>query len=244
MKSYYSDESVTIYHGDCREILPSLPKVDLVLTDPPYDKTTHEGHLSLVASRQSLGFDSITADQLLMLAKSWLDKSTGWVIFTCDWHHMVQLETTGCLIRFGVWVKPNGAPQFTGDRPGMGWEPVAVLHNEGKKTWNGGGNHGVWTIPIVNEGHPTQKPLRLYKTWINQFSFVDHIILDPFMGSGTTLRAAKDLGRKAIGIEIEERYCEIAAMRMSQSVLDFTPPDSALIGDSERKSEGLFASLP
>ena len=88
-------------------------------------------------------------------------------------------------------------------------------------TWNGGGRSSVFTVPRVNGQHPTEKPVRLYREFVALFSEPGDIILDPFTGSGTTLRAAKDLGRRAIGIEIEERYCEIAAKRMEQGALPF-----------------------
>jgi len=215
MTPYYQDDAVTIFHGDCRDILPGLPKVDLVLTDPPYSESTHRGHLSTVADRQCLGFDSLHPQEYMPLI---IKATFAWVIMTCDWHYMQFLEDSGWLVRFGIWIKPNGAPQFTGDRPGMGWEPVAIMHATRKNmVWNGGGKHGVWTYSRVGGLHPTEKPMALYKRIMTDFG--GNTILDPFMGSGTTLRAAKDLGRKAIGIEIEEKYCDIAAQRMAQEVL-------------------------
>jgi site-specific DNA-methyltransferase (adenine-specific) len=220
MKPYYEQDGITIYHGDCREILPMLPKVDLVLTDPPYGKTTHEGARSANSlDSTTIDFHPITDDELVELAKSWVDHCNRWVLMTCEWRHAVRLDECGALVRLGVWIKPNGAPQFTGDRPGTGWEAVALLHRHGRKRWNGGGHHAVWTCPIEQGKHPTQKPLRLVQKWAVDFSDEGELILDPFMGSGTTLVAAKNLGRNAIGIEIEERYCEIAAKRLAQGVL-------------------------
>jgi 16S rRNA G966 N2-methylase RsmD len=221
MTPYYDHAGIAIYHGDCREILPTLPKVDLVLTDPPYGAVTHDGaRSSKNVNIASVTFAPLTSDELCSLAASFVEASRRWVVMTCEWRHAVQLEKeTKALVRLGVWVKPNGAPQFTGDRPGTGWEAVAILHREGKKFWNGGGHHAVWHCPIEQGEHPTQKPLRLIHRWITDFSVPAETILDPFMGSGTTLVAAKQLGRKAIGIEIEERYCEIAAKRLSQEML-------------------------
>lgn len=122
-------------------------------------------------------------------------------------------------IRIGAWVKRNPCPQFTGDRPGQGWEAVILLHPPGRKKWSGGGKAATWTSTVSHGLHPTEKPLYLISEWVRLFTDPGETILDPFMGSGTTLRAAKDLGRKAIGIEIDEKYCEIAARRMAQEVL-------------------------
>ncbi len=85
--------------------------------------------------------------------------------------------------------------------------------------WNGGGLPAVWSYNKISGFHPTGKPEPLLLDWVRQFSDADELILDPFMGSGTTLAAAKRLGRNAIGIEREERYCEIAAKRMQQEAL-------------------------
>ena len=87
--------------------------------------------------------------------------------------------------------------------------------------WNDGGLPAVWNFHVGRTGqHPTSKPINLLTAWVRQFSDANETILDPFMGSGTTLVAAKRLGRKAIGIELEEKYCEIAARRLSQGALD------------------------
>jgi len=119
-----------------------------------------------------------------------------------------------------VWIKPNGAPQFTGDRPGTGWEGLCILHRDNvRMAWNGGGHHGVWTHPKISGAHPTEKPEPLVRKWIGQFSNPGDLILDPWMGSGVVLRCAKDMGRRAIGVELEERYCLHAARRLSQAVL-------------------------
>jgi len=124
-----------------------------------------------------------------------------------------------------IWVKPDGQPQFTGDRPGMGYETFLAMHagGPGKSRWNGGGKLGVFTHNKGEGGgkneHPTTKPISLMRELVSLFTDPGEMILDPFMGSGTTLRAAKDLGRKAIGIEMNEKYCEIAVRRLMQEVL-------------------------
>ncbi|KKN31842.1 hypothetical protein LCGC14_0819660 [marine sediment metagenome] len=233
MKAYYQDEAVQIFHGDCREVVPLLPVVHHVITDPPYNRETHQeartgNHRTEQEVHRPLeiGFLDWNVDALRELFG--LCPLTRWLIATMAYQHVVALEESPPygleFIRFGIWRKPNSTPQFSGDRPGMGWEAIAILHPPGKKEWNGGGKHAVWDAHVDRSNGgipyaPTSKPIALLHQLIEAFTGAGDTILDPFMGSGTTLRAAKDLGRKAIGIEIEEKYCEIAAKRMSQSVM-------------------------
>ena len=218
MNPYYENNGIVIYNADCRELLPSL-SCDVAITDPPYGKATHDGARTSIDERL-LTFEHIGAEQFVDVSRQLVECARRWVVMTCEWKYAHLLDEAGLLVRLGAWIKPNAAPQFTGDRPATGWEAVAILHRPGKKQWNGGGHHGVWTHNIAQGEHPTEKPLGLIRQWMLQFSNPGETILDPFMGSGTTLRAAKDLGRKAIGIEINERYCEIAAKRLSQEVLN------------------------
>lgn len=206
-----------LYLGDCREILPSLPKVDLVLTDPPYDKKTHENHMSEVSDRQALGFEQLDDSGFLSLCRTLIDKTNRWVLMTCATSHALLAMNLEEFIRMGIWVKPNGAPQFTGDRPGTGWEAVAILHRKGNKKWNGGGHHAVWTHNIASGEHPTQKPVGLIEKWIDQFSIGDESILDPFMGSGTTGVACANMGKTFYGIERERKYFDIACKRIEDA---------------------------
>lgn len=213
MKPYYQDNSVTIYHGDCRDILPQLDPVDLVLTDPPYGinenahriashgklaKTTDYGDFDWdiePASKEEIEAAIASAPKQIIWGGNyfWLPPRRGWL----------------------VWDKLN-----TGNFADceLAWTNLSISVRKFEFLWNGmiraGEAHGV---PRV---HPTQKPKELM-TWCMSFVPDANIIIDPFMGSGTTLRAAKDLNRKAIGIEIEEKYCEIAAQRMFQEVLEF-----------------------
>jgi len=222
MRPYYEDDACTIYHGDCREILPGLPVVDHVITDPPYSERTHKGARTGSGGGELLiTFAHIEFDALRSLLES--IRVSRWVVMTCDLAHAAQLMICPPksleFIRLGVWVKPNPCPQFTGDRPGQGFEQVAILHPSGKKRWNGGGYPAVWTCNKISGRHPTEKPLELYTRFIEQFTDKGDTILDPFMGSGTTLEAAKLMGRRAIGIELEEKYCEIAVRRLAQEVL-------------------------
>ena len=215
-------DGVEIWLGDCREVMPTLGKVDHVLSDPPYgEKDTHAKHLSGVTlkdgtpARRALGFAGISRGELVELSRSWTQKALRWVIFTCEWKDAHAIDEAGMLVRLGIWRKPDGAPQFTGDRPGTGWEAVAICHRSGRKRWNGGGRHAVWTIPKGNgDGHPTQKPVALIRAWLDDFTDVGETILDPFMGSGTTGVACIQLGRRFIGVEIDPRYFDIARRRL------------------------------
>lgn len=144
------DGRITLYCGDCLQILPTLEAgiVDAVVTDPPYGcDDTHAGHLANVTlrngepARQALGFAGIDEKSMLEMCRSWVQLSAGWVVFTCEWKFCRSLDEAGLLVRHGIWRKPDGAPQFTGDRPGTGWEAVAICHKPGRKRWNGGDNH-------------------------------------------------------------------------------------------------------
>jgi site-specific DNA-methyltransferase (adenine-specific) len=235
LKPYYADDWATIYCGDCRTILPSLGRFDLCLTDPLYAPETHDGARGGGDGKTKLvTFNSISAVELRAIFS--LLNIHGWCVATVDWRHCLALECnppTGLrFVRFGIWHKPNGMPQYSGDRPSTGWEAVAILHSEGgRMNWNGGGSQAHWSFcKEQNNEHPTQKPIAFASKLIRLFSDDAAAIIDPFMGSGTTLVAAKQLGRKAVGIEIEERYCEIAAKRLSQSYLPLNtePPAQQL----------------
>lgn len=213
MKPYYEEKGITIYHGDCREILPSLPKVDLVLTDPPYglgDKWKSGGWRTGNCGRGRLWdasvseWDASIPDFLPQLIECFervivwggnyfnLHPASGWLV----WDKGADMSQAQAELAYTTLDISTRIFRLS---------PLGV--------WgNGGANDEL-------KEHPTQKPLRLIKWCIGLTDA--QLILDPFMGSGTTLRAAKDLGRQAIGIEIEEKYCEIAANRLRQEVLQF-----------------------
>lgn len=233
MTPYYERNGIVIYHGDCREVLPTLEPVDHVITDPPYAARTHAGAMTNKAAFASgefrqggtalIDFPSIDDATFVAVTRECLRLVHRWVVMTCDHRHAALTFDWPEHVRLGAWVKIGPMPQISGDRPGSGHESVLVLHNEGRKRWNKGGHPGVWHATVLKDPSkvfmPTQKPIELVSAFVTDFTDPGETILDPFMGSGTMLRAAKDLGRKAIGIEIEERYCEIAANRLSQEVL-------------------------
>ena len=204
---YYEDTQagIVIYHGDCREILPQLPKVDLVLTDPPYGVGLEYATYQDTESNWYELMDSIiplcrNASHMVIMPSCQI-KRLGWIYknHPPDW-----------LI---CWYKGNvGCAGFVGFND---WEPLLVY---GKNNTNMHDYFYTSPEPLTN-GHPCQKPIR-WATWLmDRATAYGDWCVDPFMGSGTTLVAAKILGRKAIGIEIEEKYCEIAVKRLSQSVM-------------------------
>lgn len=207
MKPYYEDKYCTIYHGDCWEILPQLEPVDLVLTDPPYgimlNGSASSRRFNKNRSNGALLWDVLPSDEVL---KSVIQKAKRSMVW--GGNHFGIGVTKGWL----VWDKKNDGLNF--GECEYCWTTMTFaprIHREFCVNIDGG------------KIHPTQKPINLM-IWcigIADKQEFNETILDPFMGSGTTLRAAKDLGRKAIGIEIEEKYCEIAAKRLSQEVFDF-----------------------
>ena len=231
MSLYYQDDCVTLYHGDAFEVMAGLPDLSAtaVITDPPYTERTHtkaRSDASTGGRKAITSFAAFTDEQLARALSEAGRVSSGWVIATLDYRHAIKFDEhppTGLKCqRVGVWVKTNPTPQITGDRPAQGWEAIAYFHRtKGRSKWNGGGLHGNYVSPTAApEGHPTAKPLHMFADLIKKFTNPGDVVLDPFAGSGTTLRAAKDLGRRAIGIEINEAYCELAARRLSQEVLD------------------------
>ena len=227
---------VQLYCGDCLDILPTLGRVDAVVTDPPYSETTHNGARSLAYKAQQNGghiaidFEPVTDDFLRRVFG--LCHSGGWVISFLDWHHMLPLKLSPPpnleFIRFGVWAKRNPMPQLTGDRPGQGWEGIAIMHPPGRKQWNGGGASAVYDFGSSRYGnfgpsnHPTEKPVDLVVTLIQQFTNPGATVLDPFMGSGTTGVACVRTGRRFIGIEIDPGYFAIAERRIREAQMQ--PP--------------------
>lgn len=208
MKPYYEDSKVTIYHGDCREILPALQRVDLVVTDPPYGMSFQSNYRAVKHSKIA-NDDSLDT---ILICQAVAKASCGSYVF-CRWDNLRDMPKPKSVL---AWVKNNWSMGDLEHEHGRQWEACCFYP---------GPNHVfVKRIPDViqadrtgNNLHPTEKPIGLITRIIA--ANVCETILDPFMGSGTTLRAAKELNKKAIGIEIEEKYCEIAASRMSQEVL-------------------------
>lgn len=239
MTPYYEHGGITIYHGDCRDVLPQLASVDVAMMDPPYSAWTHEkqwigaaltadGQPRVSTAHKSLGFEPLSAALRGRVCVEMNRLCGRWFLTFSDIESVYEwrrdIITSGLeYVRTCMWDKVDGAPQFTGDRPAAGAEAIICAHPKGKKAWNGGGKRGVYRHRVNGESgakpHPSTKPEALMMELVADFTMPDELILDAFMGSGTTLVAAKRLGRQAIGIEIDEHYCEIAARRLSQEVL-------------------------
>ena len=210
MKPYYQDEFCTIYHADCREVLPTLEPVELVLTDPPYGidyKATQPNAIDYGKVRN----DDTPFDPALLLDYPFV------IIWGAN-NFSSRLPHGGWL----VWDKRvvEAADRMMGSPFELAWSNKKALYKICRLQHGGAKNADARNGDVANQKrfHPTQKPGKLMK-WCLTLAKDAKTILDPFMGSGTTLRAAKDLGLRAIGIEIEEKYCEIAAKRMSQQSL-------------------------
>ena len=242
MKPYYDQDGVTIYHGDALAVMAALPAdaVDVVFTDPPYSSGARNAatlrgrgsmrrHSGDYGNEKWIGGDNLAAHGFAMLVRLFGTESLrvtardGHLFSFMDWRQLPVLqgaiESAGWSARaLLVWDKLS-----FGMGNGFRQQAEFVLHAS-KGTGDNFLRHDVGTV--IGEkrqsdmlGHPTAKPIVFVETCLS--AVPSGVVLDPFMGSGTTLRAAKNLGRRAIGIEIEERYCEIAAKRMEQGALPF-----------------------
>jgi site-specific DNA-methyltransferase (adenine-specific) len=228
----------TLHCCDCLELLPTLGRVDHVITDPPYEEHMHaakRGRKNYGAQRRirtdgnanppPVDFVSIDGirEKTAELAASLCE---GWMLVFCTpegvapWRDAI--EAAGVRYkRACVWVKPDSAPQFNGQGPAMGAEMfVSAWCGSGFSRWNGGGRRNVFTH-CVNGGertgrHPTEKPVPLMAELVGLFTNPNEIILDPFMGSGTTGVAALRLGRQFVGIEKDPKYFYLACERLAK----------------------------
>jgi site-specific DNA-methyltransferase (adenine-specific) len=208
---YYQDDAVTIYHGDCREILPSLADIDLLLSDPPYGMCyqhgARKGGRKMGADSQKIVGDTEPFDPGHLLGyrqvalwggNHFADKlpaSRGWL----------------------TWDKRDGTPSNDQSDCELAWTNFLTTARLFSARWSGG--HRTGREQKQGRVHVNQKPVALM-AWCIEWAGDGGLICDPYMGSGSTLVAAKELGRMVVGIEVDEFHCETAAMRCAQEVLD------------------------
>lgn len=210
MNPYYSLDGIDIYHGDCAEIAPTLGRYDLLCTDPPYGIGEAMGKnksRSKLAKSRDYGAadwdDAPPSDALLIDLRS---RARWQCIFGGNYF---TLPPSSCWL---VWDKENGANDFADAE--LAWTNYERAVRLKRHQW-----HGMLRVSNEPRYHPTQKPLAVMSWAIGLCPERPTSVLDPFMGSGTTLRACKDLGIRAVGIERELKYVQIAVDRLAQQVL-------------------------
>lgn len=217
---YYQDDAVTLYHGDCRQIVPLLGRFDLLLTDPPYGIKQDRG----MGGGGYDGFGNGSKRTPKTYAGGWdgerPEASTFELLIESAALHIIWggnyfADTLPVQSKWLVWDKEQTMPTYSDAE--LAWTTLSGVAVKMFRYCGAG-------LMAKEQGreHPTQKPVALM-TWCLTLAGDDaRTVLDPFAGSGTTGRACKDLGRKCVMIEREERYCEIAARRMGQEVLPLT----------------------
>ncbi len=210
---YFEKDGCVIIHGDCRDVLPHLPPVDLVLTDPPYGMSYRPGGGSpgLLHSRGHKRAEVVRGDDEPFDPAPWL------AVAPCAFFGAQWFFSTLPPGEFFVWDKRGDYRPIDQRDFDLVWTNAGKAGRIIRCVWRGLCRETEAQDKIL---HPTQKPVRLMRDILDALP-PSQTILDPFMGSGTTLVAARDLGRKAIGVEICEKYCEIAAKRLAQGVLPF-----------------------
>lgn len=246
----------TLYLGDCLEVMPTLGTVDHVIGDPPYEQLMHDLHASVKlrrtdggSERKELGFagiDQIRAPFIDLVQQI----NQGWLLAFCNvegvWHWRSALIAADLKFKTTcIWVKPDATPKLNGQGPALAYECITTTWcGRGHSRWNGGGKRGVFVHPTNNADrsgqHPTEKPVALMSELVSLFTGFGQLVLDPFMGSGTTGVACVKLGRRFVGIEIDPAHFDLACRRIEQAyrqprLFDEPPPkpvQPSLLGDA------------
>lgn len=219
--------------GDCRDVLPRLGPVDHVFSDPPYEAVMQKLHADVKLrrldggpQRQALDFDDISE-----LRDPFLDEvariNRGWLLAFCNvegvaaWKAAIVARNlkfkTTC-----IWNKPDATPKLNGQGPALSYECITTTWcGKGHARWNGGGRRGVFTHCTNNPervgGHPTEKPVSLMREIVTLFSSPGDVVLDSFMGSGTTGVACALLGRRFVGVELNPAYFDLSRRRIEEA---------------------------
>lgn len=219
---YYEEPDIILLHGDCLDMLPHFEQnsIDLVLTDPPYNEVNRKSNG--LRNLDKGGVDSLPAniDELLPYL---ITVGSGSFYIFCGSEQVsnirAHLVNAGLSTRHGFWEKTNPSP-MNGEYIYLSAIENVIFAKHGGAVFNGKCLKPIWKTPVPeNIGHPTSKPLPMIKGMMHVSSNKSDTVFDPFLGSGTTAVACKQLGRKCIGIEIEEKYLDIAIERLRQEVL-------------------------
>ncbi len=226
IEPYYDRDGITIYLGDAREIVPELSAVwDLVVTDPPYasldEHVSHGTTTRLVAGGDTDWFPTLTDAELIDFLDGWARQGAGLA------GAMYVFGDPKTALRVFPALGPANILVWDKMRLGMGYswrrmhELIAYVPSyPGEHKLRSKSYGDILRFPgVAAKTHPTEKPVPLLEVLIENSSDAGDLVFDPFMGTGSTLRAAANLGRRAIGIEVSERYCEIAVERLRQEVL-------------------------
>lgn len=242
----------TLYLGDSLEIMKEIGPVDHIITDPPYEASLHEAKkkdskLRKDGAKELKALDFSGVDEIrpaFVLAAS--EFCNGWLLAFCTVEGVAKWadEINASPIRYKracIWIKPDSTPQLNGQGPAQGAECfVTAWCASGFSKWNAGGKRGVYrhTVnpPDRHGEHPTEKPWRLFYELLMDFTNPGQLILDPFMGSGTTGVAAVKGGRRFIGVEIDEKYFDVAVKRIEEAA---GQPDLFVQAPEKPVQEGL-----
>lgn len=208
MKPYFQNGQITLYKADCEDMISNIGGYDILLTDPPYG-------MNYQSNRRKTKHDKISNDESFPvdILKTYIEKSKCASYIFCRWNNIYSMPIPKSIL---AWVKNNWTAGDLNHEHGRQWEACLFYpgpNHEFKKRIS----DVIFSAKTKNELHPTQKPTELMRKIIK--SNDGEVILDPFAGSGSTLIAARDCGRKAIGIEIDEKYCEIITKRLSAASL-------------------------
>jgi site-specific DNA-methyltransferase (adenine-specific) len=224
----------TLILGDSLEVMPKLGMFDHLISDPPYEQRMHisnqknsQRNLRKDKGNNFKKIDFLAIDDIreefIRLATKTVAK---WFIVFCtvegtaywaDGINKSQMKYK----RACAWVKPDSTPQLNGQSPAQGFECfITAWNGESHSKWNSGGKRGVYTHLVNSKDrdgrHPTEKPHKLMSEIIKDFVKPEETIIDPFMGSGTTLISAQRMGLSATGIEINPDYFDVAVERLKR----------------------------
>lgn len=225
-------DGAILYHADCWDVLPPLEAVDHIITDMPYEITTHVNRIRKTVDsaepmeKKAFAFEALSDDLRAFVCAEAKRLCRGWGIFFClteetaAWRDAI-VAAGGRYKTHLLWNKVNSSPQFNGQHPAVSWEEaVCGWFGKGHSRWNSGGKRGYCEHRVNGTRatkHPTEKPLSLMKELVADFTQPGDLVLDPCMGSGTTGVACVELGRRFIGIEMNPEYFQWAQQRIGSA---------------------------